>query len=367
MKVGIDVYQAGFAYGGVARYVRSLVSALTDLAPSDRFTLVSNHLRAPEMEWGHKGQNLRRVNLRLPRRLMQACWDHLDWPPAETLIGEVDIFHGTHFILPAVRAAKRVLTVHDVMFLRHPEYFVDRTDNERWHRKELLRALDRADLVIADSGCTRDDLVELLGYPKERIRVVLLGVEERFFVWPDEAVAEGRARYGLDRPYLVFLVGAPQPRKNIRRTVEAARLAAPDLPLVILGPAAPIRTFLGGDRSGVLLPGAIPDRDLPLLLHGAELALYPSLCEGFGLPALEALAAGVPLITSDRGSLPEVAGQAAVLVDPESVEAMAQAIRQLRQDHERRKTLVELGLVRARTLSWRHTAEQVLHVYRELV
>lgn len=367
MRVGLDVYQAGHAYGGIARYVRSLVPALTAAAPSDQFILFSNHLRPPEAEWRYESGNARRVNLRLPRRLAQTCWDYLGWPPIETVIGAVDVFHGTHFMLPAVRAARRVLTVHDVMFLRHPELFADRSANERWHRKELLTSLDRTDMVMADSQCTRSDLMEVLDYPKERIRVVLLGVEERFFATSNQAVADVAVRYGLERPYLVFLVGTPEPRKNLRRTVEAARLAAPDLPLVILGRAAPIRSFLGGDQPGVRLPGAIPDADLPLLLRGAELALYPSLYEGFGLPALEALAAGVPLITSDRGSLPEVVGDAAVLVDPESVEAMAHAIRRLRNDTERRARFVERGVARARELSWRRTAEQVLQVYRELV
>jgi glycosyltransferase involved in cell wall biosynthesis len=182
----------------------------------------------------------------------------------------------------------------------------------------------------------------------------------------DAAVSKVRTRYALDRPYLVFLVGTPEPRKNLLRTVAAARQAAPDLPLVILGPPAPIRAFLGGEPPGVILPGVVSDADLPLILRGAELALYPSLYEGFGLPALESLAAGVPLITSDRSSLPEIVGHAAVLVNPESVEDIAAAIRALLADSDRRKRLVELGRARAKELSWERAAHAVLQLYRTL-
>jgi glycosyltransferase involved in cell wall biosynthesis len=366
VRIGIDVYQAAFRYGGIPRYVRALVPALSAAAPSDQFILASNHFRAPELRWRPGGANVTHVQLRVPRRLMQTCWDRLGWPPVESFIGAVDIFHGTHFILPPVRAAKRVLTVHDVTFLRHPEYFSDQVMNERWHRQELLVALGRADAVIADSRNTMDDLVEILGYPKERIRVIPLGVEPNFFVDSEASMPAVKNRYGLDRPYLVFLVGTPEPRKNLQRTVAAARLAAPDLPLAVIGPPESIRTILGSESRGVILPGLVPDADLPLILHGAELALYPSLYEGFGLPALEALAAGVPLITSDRSSLPEIVGNAAVLVNPESVEEIAEAIRVLLADSDRRKRLVELGRIRARELSWDRTAAQVLHLYRAL-
>lgn len=366
MKIGIDVYQATFRYGGIPRYVRALVQALSAAAPSDQFILASNHFRKPELRWRHTSANVTHVTLRVPRRLMQMCWDRLGWPPMEAFLGALDIFHGTHFVLPPVRAAKRVLTVHDVTFLRHPEYFSDQTVNERWHRQELLVALGQADAVIADSRNTRDDLVDVLGYPQERIRVIPLGVEPSFFVDSDAPVSAVKSRYGLDRPYLVFLVGTPEPRKNLQRTVAAARQAAPGLPLVVIGPTQAIRAFLGGEPRGVILPGVIPDADLPFILHGAELALYPSLYEGFGLPALEALAAGVPLITSDRSSLPEIAANAAVLVNPESTEEIAEAIRALLADSDRRKRLVELGRVRARELSWERTASHVLQLYRAL-
>ncbi len=367
MRVALDAYHASRAHGGIARYLRGLVPALAVAARSDQFVLFSNRFRERAVSWDPGLPNVSCYDLVCPRRLMQGCWDHLAWPPVELFVGAVDIFHSTHFVLPATRRAKCVLTVHDVTYLRHPDYFADRVLNERGYRVELPRALARADAVIADSRQTRTDLVELLGCPEERIRVIYPGVDARFFAAADEArLAEVKARYHLDRPYLVFLVGTPEPRKNVRRTVAAARHAAPDLPLVLIGQPEALRVLLEGDTQGVRLPGSIPDEDLPAVLHGAEAALYPSLYEGFGFPAAEALAAGVPVITSDRSSLPEVVEKAAVLVDPESVEAMAEAIRRLLQDAEHRKRCVALGLSRARELTWDETARQVLQLYHEV-
>ena len=368
MRIGFDIYQTGFPFGGIARYVRALVSTMAAAAPSDRFVLVSNHFRPNHAPWRHRAANVAHVDLPVPRRLMQACWKRIGWPPMDSFAGSLDIFHGTHFVLPPVRSAKRVLTVHDLTFLRHPEYFSDGPLNQRGHRMELPVALKQADAIIVPSDCTRSDLIELMKVPEDRIRVIPEGVEEHFFVSQNGAkLQEVKDRLGLSRSYLVFLVGTPEPRKNLLRTVVAARLAAPDLPLVIIGPRQPIRALLAGDARGVHLIGSLSEEDLPYVLHGAVLSLYPSLAEGFGLPALESLAAGVPLVTSDRTALPEVVGDAGVRIDPESIAAIAQAIRSLLEDEDRRRRLIESGKARARHFSWERSARGVLSLYRELV
>jgi len=367
VRIGFDVYQTGYPYGGVARYVRALVTAMAEASPADHFVLVSNFCRPPKTRWRLAATNVRHVDIRTPRRLLQAFWDHLNWPPVEAFTGSLDVFHGSHFVLPRTSRARTVLTVYDLNFLRNPRYFLDQPLNERGHRKELPAALARADAVIAVSDYTRRDLVELMGIPDDRIRVIHAGVEPHFFVSAvDPRLGAIKTLLRLDRPYLVFLVGTPEPRKNLLRTVEAARRATADLPLVIIGPQEPIRALLGGNTEGVILIGSLSDEDLPLVLHGAELALYPSLAEGFGLPAVEAMASGVPLITSNCSSLPEVVEKAAVLVNPESVDEMVQAIRSLLGDQGRRAQLIEQGLARARDLSWERTASQVLDLYREL-
>lgn len=368
MRIAIDAFHASQGYGGINRYVRGLVPVLAAAWPQDSFTLFTNRFREWAPLWDPGLPNVRCYDLRFPRRLVQGCWDHLKWPPVEAFIGSLDLFHGMHFVLPAVRRAKCVLTVYDLTYLRHAEYFADRDLNERGYRKELPRALARADAVIVVSHNTRDDLVELMDYPAARIRVIHGGVESRFFVSSDpQRLVEVKSRYGLDRPYLVFLVGTPEPRKNLLRTVAAARRAAPHIPLVIIGQQDAIRAQLGDDLRGVRLTGPVSEADLPWVLHGAKLALYPSLYEGFGLPALEAMAAGVPLITSNRSALPEVVEKAAVLVDPESEDSIEEAIRELLDDGDRREQLIGLGRARARQLSWDRAAQQVLHLYREVV
>ena len=368
MRIGVDIYQTGFPFGGIARYVRALVSAMAAAAPSDRFVLVSNHFRRNHAPWRHPGPNVTHVDLQFPRRLMQTCWNRIGWPSMDSFAGPLDIFHGTHFVLPPVRTAKRVLTVHDLTFLRHPEYFSDGPLNLRGHRMELPAALKHADVIIAPSDYTRRALIELMKVPEDRIRVIPEGVEAHFFVSQDRSkLQEVKDRLGLSRPYLIFLVGTPEPRKNLLRTVAASRLAAPDLDLVIIGPKDPIRSLLEGDARGVHLIGSLSEEDLPYVLHGAVLSLYPSLAEGFGLPALESLAAGVPLVTSDRTAVPEVVGEAAVRIEPESIEEIAQAIRSLLGDEDRRRRLVEAGKARAREFSWERSAREVLSLYGELV
>ena len=367
MKIGVDIYQAGFQFGGLSRYVRSLVSAMVAADSADRFVLISNHFRSNHRPWHLSKPNVEHFNLKVPRRIMQACWSWINWPPIEAFVGPLDIFHGTHHVLPMVRSCKLVLTIHDIIFMEHPDYYSDRKLNVRGHRVELPAAVERADLIVTASNYSKSALIELMKVPEDKIRVVYDGVEPHFFV--SESSSESQTvlnRLGLNHPYCVFLVGTPEPRKNLVRTVAAARLAAPDLQLVIIGPKDPIKKLLNGDTHGLKLIGSVAEEDLPFVLNGALLSLYPSLAEGFGLPAAEALAAGVPLVTSNRTSLPEVVGNAAVLVDPESVDEIAESIRDLLSDDHHRHQLIKLGKIRAQELSWEHCARQMLSIYREL-
>lgn len=368
MIIGLDVYHAFHSNGGVARYIRGLVPPLVAGVSSNQFVFFSNSFRGERSSWIPNYPNARIVELGCPRQIIQGSWHYFDWPSIEMFTGSIDIFHGTHFVLPAVRRAKYVLTVHDLTYLRHPDYYSNGAMNEIGYRKDLPRALERADAVIAISDHTRQDLEELLGYPTSRIHVVHSGVDPHFFVSPnEEELGEIRRRYDLDRPYLIFLVGTPEPRKNLLRTVTAARRGAPHLPLAIIGPQQPIRTLLGNELDGVKLLGLVPDADLPMILHGAEIALYPSLYEGFGLPALEAMASGVPLITSNRSAMPEVVGNAAILVDPESEDEIAEVIRSLLDDEGRREELIRSGRIRAKEFSWDRTAIKVMQLYQQLV
>jgi glycosyltransferase involved in cell wall biosynthesis len=368
MKVAIDAYHTLFPSGGIARYSRSLIGALAEVAPGNEFTLFVNRFREKGKVWSPQKENFFLREVFLPRRLLQRSWNLIDWPPIEYFLGPIDLFHGLHFILPPARKAKRVLTVHDLTYLRFPNYFTFRELNERGYRYELPRALARADAIISDSDKTREDLMELLKVPQEKIKVIHLGVDSHFFTFrEDETTLTLRRQYNLESPYLIFLVGTPEPRKNLLRTVAAVKKANPDIQLVLIGPEGPLQKLLGKKEKRLHFLGIVPDSHLPALLSGAVISLYPSLYEGFGLPVLESMACGVPVITSNRGSLPEVAGGAAILVDPENENEIAEAVSGLLNNESLQNRLKDQGRKRAEEFTWQKTAAQTLSLYRELV
>jgi len=367
VKIALDAYQAARPHGGIARYVRGLATAMFKQGNEHEYVLFSNRFREAVEEWNPALDRVSTCTLPAPRRIMQALWNTFSWPAVERWTGEIDIFHGMHFVLPAAKKAKCVLTVHDLTYLRHPEFFFDSNLNERGYRKELPHALQRADAVIAVSENTKRDLVELMDFPTERIRVIHEGVEPHFFVHAAASQQEQvLARYRLKQPYMIFLVGTPEPRKNLERTVRAAQRAAPDVPVAIVGPESDIRLLLGPMARYVHFLGSVPDADLPLLLHHAEISLYPSLYEGFGLPILESMAAGVPVITSNISSCPEVVGDVGVLVDPCDEEEISEAISDLARDEARKTRMREAGVKRAVTFSWQRAADEVLQLYDEV-
>jgi alpha-1,3-rhamnosyl/mannosyltransferase len=235
-----------------------------------------------------------------------------------------------------------VFTVHDLAILRHPEAF------PRWHRLYgklgLRQALRAAHAVVAVSEFTKREVAELAGVPRERIHVIPNGVDPLFT--PDGPAAVGS---------YVLAVATLEPRKNLARVVEAARLAGVELRVV------GARGWGGVDVAGWV--GEVTDADLAELYRGARCVLYPSLYEGFGLPVMEAMASGVPVVTSRGTALEEVAGDAAVLVDPLDVEAIADGITQAGR---RRAELVPLGLVRAGEFTWERAADQVEALWKEI-
>jgi glycosyltransferase involved in cell wall biosynthesis len=254
----------------------------------------------------------------------------------------LDVLHCTTFRGPRSASIPTVLTVHDLAILRFPEAF------PRWHRlygrAGLARVLRAADAIVAVSEFTKDETITLADVPAERIRVVPNGVDSVFD--PNGPRVEGD---------YVLAVATLEPRKNLSRVVEAARLAGVELRV------AGARGWGGVDVPGWV--GELPDAELAGLYRGARLVLYPSLYEGFGLPVIEAMACGTPVVTSRSTAMEEVAGGAAVLVDPLDVSSIADGIGQA---VARRDELVPLGLARARKFTWEHAADSVEELWREL-
>jgi glycosyltransferase involved in cell wall biosynthesis len=289
------------------------------------------------------------------------------------------IYHATEpdglVFLPGL---KTVATLYDLIPLRHPSaHFPPRRFDQRVGYARYLRLLQRTDRLIAISEATRRDAVERLGIVPERIAVTPLAADERrFYPRPMEEVEAAIGRYGLHRPYLLH-VGASTYHKNTARVLRAfdlfSRECGVDHALYIVGKWIPkaladleasYPVLVQAGRLRVL--GFVPDDDLPALYCGAEALVYPSVIEGFGLPVLEAMRCGTPVLTSRSSSLPEVGSAAALYVDPYGVDEIAAALCQLASQPALRADLAARGLQRAEAFSWTRTAEQTLCVYEEL-
>jgi glycosyltransferase involved in cell wall biosynthesis len=318
MRVGIDVSPLHQTRAGTARHILGLL---------------------PRLE-ATPGLDVRRLSAPLPGAALDVAW----YPAALPLLARrerVDVLHCPGYRAPLRAPMPVVVTVHDLAVLRYPEVF------PRWSRtysRATLRPILRnAARVIAVSELTKRDLVELLAVPDERIRVVPNAVDAVFS--PEGPRAEGD---------YVLAVGTLEPRKNLPRLVEAMR--GLDLELRVVGPR-------GWGGVAVRSLGYVPDDELARLYRGAACLAYPSLYEGFGIPVLEAMACGTPVVTSAGSAMAEVAAGAAVLVDPLDPDAIAAGIREA---IERRDELSRAGVERARAFTWDAAAALTADVYREL-
>jgi glycosyltransferase involved in cell wall biosynthesis len=301
--------------------------------------------------------------LPLPRRALYDAWHHLRWPAVQRATGPVDVIHATGIALPP-RSAPLVVTVHDLAFLHEPANFTRR--GVRFFRRALALATSQADLVLCSSAATAADC-RRAGFAPDRLVVVPLGVRARPAL-PEEVEAV-RHRYGLERPFVLW-TGTVEPRKNLPVVVEAfRRLARPDLDLVLVGPAG-----WGPDLDGLLQPvaqrarvlGFLPRAELEAVYAAARVFCFPSLLEGFGLPVAEAMAQGTPVVTSQGTSTEEVAGGAALVVDPRDPAAVSEALALVLGDPAVAGRLAEAGRARAAELSWANTARLTLEAYRRV-
>jgi glycosyltransferase involved in cell wall biosynthesis len=294
---------------------------------------------------------------RLPfaRPWLYESWNRFEWPPVERATGPVDICHSTTAI-PAASRAPRIVTVHDAVFVRSPELF---TRHGARVMNAGLERCRRAELVLCPSATTAAELADL-GFDRARLRVVPWGVERG--VVADADLARVRAAYRLPDRYVLF-VGTIEPRKNLPRLLAAVHRLDPSLPLVIAGADGWGDGVGVGDDQLAQFLGFVPRADLPALYAAAAVFGYPSLQEGFGMPIAEAMAQGTPVVTSAGGATEEVAGGAAVLVDPLDESAIAAGLERALTERDDRSAA---GRARAAELTWDATVEATLQAYREV-
>jgi glycosyltransferase involved in cell wall biosynthesis len=275
-----------------------------------------------------------------------------------------DLFHSPHYVLPARTPARVVVTIHDLIHLVHPE-FLPHPLALPYARWMLARAVRRATRLLTVSEATANDLRKRLAVREGQITVAWNGVDDRFrAARTSEEVRSELGALGLEPGYFLF-VGNPKPHKNLDRLLAAfERLDDPAARLVVVGARTPPTSDAGAKVRHL---GRVDGARLPGLYRGALALVFPSLYEGFGLPVAEAMAAGLPVIASDTPAIAEIADDAAELVDPLDVEALAAAMRRLAADPERRKALAAAGLVRSDRFRWTETARRTLAVYDELL
>ncbi|NJN18699.1 MAG: glycosyltransferase family 4 protein [Oscillochloris sp.] len=374
MRIGIDARYIGDHFPGIGRYIVSLTTALAQI--EHRHTLVVIHRSG-----AHDGDRYGfAATLDLPGVEAVAAGSTAFGPGQQYELPhlarrlKLDLYHAPYFIRPLFgMPCATVMTVYDLLGRRYPETLSLR--GRILYRLLMRISLHRADRLLAISQHARHELAVLYGIPPEQVPVTPLAADPRFQPQPQDRIIALRRHYSLDRPYLLY-VGSNKPHKNLARLVRAWALVigagkAADAQLLLAGHEDPrhpeIRTLVAASGLGGrirFLPN-IADNDLPALYGGALGFVFPSYYEGFGLPPLEAMACGVPVICSQAASLPEVVGDAGLLVDPANVVAIADAIGRLISEPDLRADLRRRSLVQAAQFSWRRTAEATLAVYEK--
>jgi len=358
---------------GINWYIHNLLTHLPRVDRDNRYTAFIGDGR-----FTGPGLALKLSRLPTSRPPIRIFWEQVVQPFALRK-EKVDLLHALAFVTPLLSPCPSVVTVYDLSFLLYPESF------KRLKRLYLglftRLSARKARRIIAISESTKRDVVRLLGVPSEKVDAVYCGKDAAFRPLVRDQVATFRAKHGLPERFVLF-VGTIEPRKNVTRLIEAfANLHTCTLAHLQTCRLANLKLVIGGAKGWfyedvfarveelglegeVVFPGYIPVSELPLWYNAAELFVYPSLYEGFGLPLLEAMACGTPVVTANTSSLPEVVGEAGLTVDPLDVDGLAEAMRRVLGDEALRQEMRERGLQRAEGFSWMKAAQETVQVYR---
>ncbi len=371
IHIGLNAHlltgNAGYRSAGIHGYISNLLAALPAADPEIAYTVLTGSQGNPPL---HARMTVRRTPWNTEHPVRRILWEQVVQPVALARL-QVDLAHALAFVAPVMSRVPSVVTVYDLSFVHYPEVL---PAARRLYLRLLTRlSCARARRVIAISRSTARDLVAVFGLPADRIDVAAPGVGPQFAPLPAGEVAEFRRAKGLPERFLLFL-GTLEPRKNLPVLLRAyARLPQADraaVALVLAGGRGWMTDEIFatieacGLRGSVLLPGYVPAAELPLWYNAADVLVYPSVYEGFGLPVVEALACGTPALVSDASSLPEAAGDVRLCLPPGDEAAWTEALRRAIHDSAWRSEMGERGRIHAARFTWANTAAQTVHCYR---
>jgi glycosyltransferase involved in cell wall biosynthesis len=372
MKIALDITQVQYQGTGIGNYTAQLTDGLLKIDDKNKYLLFGTSIRQYQTlkKFAGKYKSAEQQIYPFPPTLTELIFNQYHHLPIENFIGNIDIFHASDWSHPKVEKAKMVTTIHDLSPIIFPEYQHPKTIAV--YKRGLKLVQKEADAVITDSQASKADIVKHLNIDPDKIHVVYLGISPKFldFAHQDKdtkqaSASQVAAKFNLAQPY-ALCVGTREPRKNLNRVIKAFNRLIDNthlnLDLVIAG------RYGWGEEDGQISPniklvGPVSDMELLGLYYGSRVFIYPSLYEGFGLPVLEAMSLGVPVVTSNKGSLKEVAGDAAVVVDPENIDSISQGILTAVKTPDQ---YTKLGLIQAGKFSWEKTAKQTLAVYEHV-
>lgn len=336
MRVGMDISQVAHQ-GGVAIYTQNLAKHFLKI-PNLEMVFFYSSLRN-----SYQGKLPNVKKFPFPPTLLEPLFNRLRFPSIERFIGQIDIFHSSDWTQPKTKA-KKVTTYHDVVPIKYPEWSHPKIVEVQKRRLALIEK--EIDCVIAVSESTKKDLLKVTNILPDRIEVVYEGVGDQFKPQPEKEVEEFEKKYNLPQRF-VLAIGGVGERRNLKRVKEACK----DYNLVVAGETIPW----------------YPYDQLPLLYSAAKVLLYPSFYEGFGLPILEAMACGTPVITSNVSSMPEVGGDAPEYVNPQSIIDIENKLRMVMEDNQKREVMIQKGFEQAKKFSWKKCAKETAEVYRKVI
>lgn len=374
MKIAIDISQLVYDTG-VSNYTKNLVVNLLKIDKHNKYILFGTSLRQKGklnkfFKSLPENRKLEAKILPIPISVARIIFGKLRIITVNKFLGEVDVFHSSDWIEPRVtKDTQKVTTVHDIIVYLFPSSVHPKIASAVKERLNLVK--QESSVILADSKATKEDLVKFLEIPEEKIEVVYLAPSEDFKPQDDEKINFVLSKYKIKKPYILS-VSTQEPRKNIQKLIDAYKKINSDFPkvnLVLVGKRGWGQALeIQGEGEGKIVEtGFVPQEDLPALYCGARVFAYPSLYEGFGLPVIEAMACGTPVITSNNSSMVEIAKDVAILIDPRSEGQLAKALKLiLGLDLENYQTMVRESMKRAKEYSWTKTAKQTLKIYERL-